>query len=103
MKKILLTIIAILLPLMASAIAITQNGISYSLDSSTKTAIVSKGTYSGDVNIPPHVTYEGVTYTVTSIGYGAFKGCRGLTFVTIPNNVSCPRSIIESAGAKSKC
>ena len=73
MKKILLTIIAILLPLMASAIAITQNGISYSLDSSTETAIVLLGTYSGDVNIPPHVTYEGVTYTVTSIGGQVFS------------------------------
>ena len=89
MKKILLTIIAILLPLMASAIDITRNGINYRLDSSTKTASVVSGSYSGNISIPSQVSYYGTTYSVTSISYGAFKGCRGLTSVTIPNNVSC--------------
>ena len=44
--------------------------------------------YSGDVTIPPSVTYEGVTYQVTSIGYDAFRDCDSLTSVVIPNSVT---------------
>ena len=44
--------------------------------------------YSGDVTIPDIVTYNGVSYQVTSIGYGAFYGCRGLTSVNIPSSVT---------------
>ncbi len=44
--------------------------------------------YSGDVDIPETVTHNGVTYTVTSIGYEAFCGCTNLTRVVIPNSVT---------------
>ena len=47
--------------------------------------------YSGDVVIPESVEYEGKTYSVTSIGSYAFKGCSGLTSVTIPNSVTSIR------------
>ncbi len=43
--------------------------------------------YQGDVIIPESVEYEGVTYSVTSIGGGAFKDCTELTSVTIPPSV----------------
>ncbi|MGM9836988.1 MAG: leucine-rich repeat domain-containing protein [Paludibacteraceae bacterium] len=36
--------------------------------------------------IPETVTYDGITYAVTSIGYGAFR-YTGLTSITIPNSV----------------
>ena len=39
--------------------------------------------YTGTVNIPSTVTYSGTTYSVISIGNGAFSGCSGLTSVTI--------------------
>ena len=44
--------------------------------------------YSGNVVIPESVTYNGKTYSVTSIGISAFYGCSGLTSVTIPNSVT---------------
>ena len=44
--------------------------------------------YSGNVVIPSSVVYNGNTYSVTSIGRGAFSGCSGLTSVTIPISVT---------------
>ena len=44
--------------------------------------------YSGAVTIPASVTYSGKTYSVTSIGSSAFKGCSGLTSVSIGNSVT---------------
>ena len=38
--------------------------------------------------IPETVTYEGTTYSVTSIGDSAFTYCYSLTSVTIPNSVT---------------
>ena len=46
--------------------------------------------YSGTVNIPSSVTYDGVTYSVTAIGSQAFRGTNDgghLTGVVIPNTV----------------
>ena len=42
----------------------------------------------GALTIPSSVTYNGTTYTVTSIGNYAFRYCTGLTSVTIPNSVT---------------
>ncbi len=44
--------------------------------------------YTGSVTIPESVTYNGSTYSVTSIGNWAFSYCTGLTSVTIPNSVT---------------
>ena len=44
--------------------------------------------YSGSVIIPETVTYDCTTYSVTSIGMGAFAWCSGLTSITIPNSVT---------------
>ena len=49
---------------------------------------VPNSSYSGNVDIPAIVEYEGNTYVVTSIGASAFYKCSGLTSVTIPNNVT---------------
>lgn len=90
MKKQLITLIAMFLPMLASADAVEINGIYYNLVSKAKTAEVTSNPnkYTGEVTIPESVTYEGTEYSVTSIGENAFSYCSDLTSVTIPNGVT---------------
>lgn len=120
MKRAILQILLMLLPMLVSAEGhigydVQIDGIYYKFNSSDLTASVSyefqiieqevhnggvsqstyyKNHYSGDVVIPSEVAYEGNTYTVTSIDDYAFCVSENLTSVTIPNSVT---SIGESA------
>ena len=66
------------------------------INNNTELAVSYKGTtydyfsneYQGSVTIPESVTYDGKTYSVTSIGGSAFRGCSGLTSIDIPNSVT---------------
>ena len=68
----------------------------YNLDATNQTAQVTYqlewdfDNYKGltSANIPASVTYNSVTYSVTSIGREAFFRCTGLTSITIPNSVT---------------
>ena len=79
-----------LLPMVANADAVEIDGIYYNLDLNAKSAEVTKNPsqYTGTVIIPKSVTYENVSYSVTSIGGYAFWDCTGLTSITIPNSVT---------------
>ena len=74
----------------AFAEAVEIDGIYYNLVTKIKQAEVTKNPnkYTGTVNIPETVSYNDVTYSVTSIGNTAFYSCFGLTSVTIPNSVT---------------
>ena len=89
MKKVLVAIL-MLLPIVASAESVEIDGIYYSLVNKIKSAEVTNNPnkYTGVVTIPESVTYNDVTYHVTSIGSSAFSGCRNLTNITIPNSVT---------------
>ena len=89
MKKQLLLMLLMMLPMVASADAVEINGIYYNLISMTKEAevISNPNKYTGDVVIPESVTYQDANYSVASIGYRAFLNCSGLTSVVISNNV----------------
>ena len=90
MKKQLLFILLMLLPLAARAFSgeVVIDGIKYFLLSKDQSAEVRANSYSGDITIPETVEYEDFTYNVTSIGSSAFQNCRGLTSVTIGNSVT---------------
>ena len=70
----------------------TVDGVRYSVNDDNTTVTVagypSGSKPTGDLTIPKSVTFRGCPYPVTSIGDGAFRGCWGLTSVTIPNSVT---------------
>ena len=87
MRKFYLLTLLAFLPLLANADAVEIDGIYYNLDAKNHTAEVTTNPngYSGDVVIPAAVMSQAANYSVTSIGYLAFRDCFSLTSVTIPN------------------
>ena len=66
----------------------TDEGFRYRLDTEAKTAVLLGCSSSPiEVVIPASVTYEGASFTVTSLGDYCFDGCSSLTSITIPSSV----------------
>ena len=91
----LLTILFLMAESKASAYDAKINGIYYNFFGTVAEVTYrfsdtssNSSTYSGNVVIPASVTYNGKTYSVTSIGYSAFGGCSGLASITIPESVT---------------
>lgn len=101
-KKLLLSLFAMLMPLLASGHDFEVDGIYYSITSSTELTVevTHKGSsyveysneYSGAIDIPELVTYASQTYRVTAIDDYAFSQCRNLKSVFIPKSVDEIRS-----------
>lgn len=86
----LLLVLLIMCSQTISAYDFKVDDIYYNITSETdKTVEVGLNASSkGNVIIPETVEYNGVVYSVTSIGYEAFARCRKLTSITIPHSVT---------------
>ena len=67
-----------------------DDDIAYELDwnNFTATVIAKEPKYEGDITIPASISRLGETFSVTTIGAGAFAGCDNLTSVTLPEGVT---------------
>lgn len=92
MRRLLLSILLLALPFIANAETAQIEGIWYEMIADIKEAKVIKdpntslinGNYNGDVVIPEKISFNGVEYSVTSIGENAFASCFKLTSIAIP-------------------
>ena len=97
--KLLTTLLLLITAAFTASASVQIGGLCYNLDSSTLTAEVTylsdKSNYNSNesyvsetLKIPSTIKCNGVTYKVTTIGNHAFRGCSGLTSVTIPNSIT---------------
>ena len=90
MKRLALFICTLLCANVLIAQSFTIGDLGYYIheyDDWTQVQVYAADTTITTANIPETVTYEGVIYTVNTIGYNAFKNCINLTSVTIPKGV----------------
>lgn len=92
MRRGFISILLALTALLAMAqVEFIQNGLRYtSLDDNTVKVrkIGDNDVPKGKLVIPSHVTHDGVTYTVTTLGGWAFFGCEDITEVELPNTLT---------------
>ena len=94
LNKITFLFTALLMPFIANAYSFTVDGIYYNIYGNYVT-VTYKGSnylqyksYSGDVEIPATVNYNGKTYIVNEIGHSAFSECDELKSITIPATIT---------------
>ena len=96
MKSLVLAVMGLLCCMSVTAHDFEVDGIYYNITTDNTVAVTYRGSYydsysneySGEVKIPESVTYNGISYSVTSISYYAFYNCESLTSVEIGNSVT---------------
>lgn len=94
MKKLITLLLALVATNTLWAYDFSVDGIYYNiLTDKTNEVEVASGypKYTGDIIIPSSVTYNGSTYSVTTIGLEAFHSCYKMTSVIIPGSVTSIR------------
>lgn len=87
MKKFLFSL-SMILPMVANAYDVVVDEIAYNLIPKGNVAEVApSGWYYGDINIPSSFEHDGVIYQVTRIGKEAFRNCKELSHVSLPNTI----------------
>ena len=66
---------------------VSIDGADYALHKTLRHATLKKCGWAGEVSIPTELSYEGNTYSVTSVGLDAFTGNTALTKVFIPQTI----------------
>lgn len=89
----IVVLICIIIGLSAHAYSFMSEGIYYNILADNETVEVTYrdtnyDTYIGAVNIPSEVSYNGVTYKVTTIGDRAFYKCSSVTEIYVPETIS---------------
>ena len=72
----------------ANSNTIIINSVKYRLNDDYTAQVISYSGTPENITISECVSYEGITFKVTSIGSSAFNNCSSLTSVTIPNSVT---------------
>jgi hypothetical protein len=90
MKKKLLLLMLMLLPMVAMADTVEVDGIYYVLTEEGNAEVTSNPNryYTDDIVIPKAIVYDGNTYSVTSIRVFAFRNCCDMKSISIPNSVT---------------
>lgn len=88
--KLRLFCLLLCLSIFSNTFAFTIDKFVYSInpDSISVTLTYASNKLSGNISIPPTVTYENKVYNVTCIGDKAFAYCYNLAGITIPNSVT---------------
>ena len=88
--KPILLLLALFLPIVASAYDFEVDGLYYNKNGTEATVtykVLKKTNYPDTVIIPSTVTYLDTTYSVTTIGESAFEDCSSLRRVVMPNSI----------------
>lgn len=92
-KRLLITMVSLLLSVEVFAYAFKVDGIYYGFVSNNPNGVyvtykdTNYNSYMGDVKIPPTVEYNDTIYTVTVIGPKAFYDCEYMTSIDIPHTI----------------
>lgn len=96
MKKQLLLLVVMLLPMVVHGYDFQKDGIYYSIFNSENHTLdvtyvypneKNSDSYTGDIVVPEEVIYNDIKYTVVGIAPQAFKFCNKLTSVVLPQSI----------------
>lgn len=98
MKSLFLSILAAVLPIVASAYDFMADGLCFNIKSDSTVQLTyyenvaqsSAPSYpelSGDVVVPEYVTHDNRSYRVTSMDYYSFMNCQNITSISLPESI----------------